>query len=496
MARPSLPSLKRILAGILLASCTPLFCPTSLAAAKPGAHAAPAPQPSVTALLVSDVHFEPFWDPAKVPQLAAAPVSGWKAIFAAPASPDQAARFAATQQSCKTRGEDTDYALLASSLAAMRAHAPRTRFLTISGDLISHAFPCKWAATMPNATPQEYEAFVEKTLEFVLGEFRAEFPAAPVYAALGNNDSGCADYRIDANGSFLAASAAAFTGKLPQPERKAAEADFAAGGNFSASLPAPFRHTRLVIIDDLFQSRKYQTCAGKDDSTGAEAQIAWLRGELDKARANHEQVWVMGHIPPGIDPYSTASKMKNVCGGKDPEFFLSSDELANTLAGYGDVIRLAIFAHTHMDEMRLLEPFPLKGKALPVPLKMVPSISPVDGNNPSFTIASVDPRTATLRDYRVIAASNQSGVDTKWAEEYDYARAYHKPAYSPTAVEQLVGAFQADPDAKSPESESYLRNYFVRDQSLALKLFWPQYTCALSNFTADAYHACRCPAAK
>ena len=45
---------------------------------------------AVTALLVSDVHFEPFRDPAKVPQLATAPASGWSAILAAPASPDQA----------------------------------------------------------------------------------------------------------------------------------------------------------------------------------------------------------------------------------------------------------------------------------------------------------------------------------------------------------------------------------------------------------------------
>ena len=36
--------------------------------------------------------------------------------------------------------------------------------------------------------------------------------------------------------------------------------------------------------------------------------------------------------------------------------FLSSEALPETMAKYGDVIRLAIFAHTHMDEMRLLEP--------------------------------------------------------------------------------------------------------------------------------------------
>jgi sphingomyelin phosphodiesterase acid-like 3 len=486
MARCLLPSLKlTILFAVAL-----VFCGTANAAPKANS----TPQP-VTALLVSDVHFEPFWDPAKVAQLAVAPASEWKAILAAPASADQAERFAAIEKTCKTRGEDTDYTLLASSLKAMRAQASQARFITISGDLISHAFPCKFKAALPGGTPEQYEAFVVKTLEFVLGEFRAEFPAAPVYAALGNNDSGCADYKLDANSTFLAAAGKAFTERLPVSERKAAEETFAERGDFSVALPEPLRKTRLLIVDDLFQSKKYQTCGGKEDSSAEEAQNKWLKGELEKARRNHEKIWVMGHIPPGVDPYATVSKLRNVCAGKEPDMFLNSDALAETLAGYGDVIRLAIFAHTHMDEMRLLTPTG-SDEAKPVALKMVPSISPIDGNNPSFTIASVDPDTATLRDYRVIAASNQTGVDTKWGEEYDYAQAYHKPAYSAGDVKALIGEFTADPDAKSAESQSYLHNYFVKDKSLELSLFWPQYACALGNMTADGYRACRCPATK
>jgi len=46
-------------------------------------------QATVPALLLSDIHFEPFWDKAKAPQLAVAPVSEWKAILAAPSSPDR-----------------------------------------------------------------------------------------------------------------------------------------------------------------------------------------------------------------------------------------------------------------------------------------------------------------------------------------------------------------------------------------------------------------------
>jgi len=463
-------------------------------AASVTAQAAPAPasaQP-IPALLVSDVHFEPFWDSAKVPQLIAAPVSQWQAILASPASPDQAERFADLYAKCPTRGKDTTYALFASSLEAMRAQAPNARFITLSGDLISHSFPCKFKATVPSATPQQYEAFVVKTIQFVLSEIRAAFPNVPLYAALGNNDSGCNDYQIDPNGSFLADINRAFTGALSASERKAAEVSFAAEGDFSAALPAPFHHTRILVIDNLFQSKKYKTCSGKEDDSGAKAQNAWLRAQLENARKHHENVWVMGHIPPGIDPFVTIVKMKNVCAGKKPTVFLSSDDLANTLADYGDVIRLAIFAHTHMDEMRLLS---VPGKK-PVAVKMVPSISPVNGNNPSFTIASIDPRTATMLDYRVIVASNQTGIHTEWTQEYDYGQAYHEPAYAAPELAALIHTFTDDPDVQSPASHAYLHYYYVRDLSLELRLFWPQYTCALSNFTEDGYRACRCATAK
>ena len=45
---------------------------------------------TVPALLVSDIHFDPFHDPARAARLVDAPVSEWNAILAEPPSPDQA----------------------------------------------------------------------------------------------------------------------------------------------------------------------------------------------------------------------------------------------------------------------------------------------------------------------------------------------------------------------------------------------------------------------
>ena len=177
---------------------------------------------TVSALMVSDIHFEPFWDPAKVEQLKSAPTRSWDAILAAAPSADRQQRFDALQDKCHARGVDTTYALYKSSLNAIRAKAGEAGFVIVSGDLVAHALSCKYNTLFPQASPQAYSAFVVKTLDYVLHEMRKALPGVPVYAALGNNDSGCGDYQLDASSEFLRASGAIFTEGFPSGVREEA----------------------------------------------------------------------------------------------------------------------------------------------------------------------------------------------------------------------------------------------------------------------------------
>jgi sphingomyelin phosphodiesterase acid-like 3 len=454
--------------------------------------AKPAPVP---ALLLSDIHFEPFADPGKAAQLKAAPASEWKRILDAAPSPDQAERFAALKQGCHSKGEDTTYTLFASSLQAMRSQAAGAKFITVSGDLMAHQFDCKFNTLFPHAAPGDYRAFTEKTLAYVQSELTTAFPGVPLYIALGNNDSDCGDYQLDAHSAFLADEGKTVTAAFPVAERAQAQSNFAAGGYYSVALPAPLHAARLLVLNDLFMSKNYATCAGKPDPAGAEEQLAWLRHQLVEARDKHEKIWVMAHIPPGVNLYSTASKGTNICAGKKPAMFLSSEDLPNLLVEFGDVIQLALFGHTHMDELRLLEPEETKNKSSvrsTVALKIVPSISPVHGNNPSFTVAQIDPATAELKDYRVIAASNLTGVATEWREEYDFAKAYNEPAFNRASVEDLVKGFNADPGSTSASSQQYLHSVFTGGMIPILKLFWSQYACSLAHTGSVEYAACVC----
>jgi sphingomyelin phosphodiesterase acid-like 3 len=321
---------------------------------------------------------------------------------------------------------------------------------------------------------------------------RAALPGVPVYAALGNNDSDCGDYQLDPDGAFLADIGKTLTADFPAGERTEALRMFGEAGYYSATLPAPMAHTRILVLDDLFMSRQYATCGGKPSPAPAAAQIAWMTKQLDAARQRKEKVWVMSHIPPGVNPYATATKVLDLCSGGKPQMFLNSEALPDAMSNYGDVITLAIFAHTHMDEMRLLKPMAAGAPPGGVALKMVGSISPVNGNNPSFTVAEIDAAAAQLKDYQVFVASNQTGVDTQWSEEYDFAQAYKEPAFTAATVADLVAGFKADPTGQSDASKSYIRNYGEGSAARALGVFWQPYTCALRNDGPDAFRECVC----
>jgi sphingomyelin phosphodiesterase acid-like 3 len=455
--------------------------------------------------MLSDIHLDPFHDPAKVAQLITTPVANWSAILNAAPSPTQAADFAKLQATCGARGVDTPIALLESSLSAARNRQPHPLFVTVSGDLMAHQFDCRFHTLAPKSTDADYSSFAAKTVAFVALRLRQTFPHLPIYLALGNNDSGCKDYREDPNSAFLQADALAFSNDAVTPANRAAIVhQFSQFGDYNIALPAPFTHTRLIVLQDIFESGKYIPCNGDTTNaapTNGALQIDWLRAQLTAARAAHQRVWIMAHIPPGIDAYSTIKKGAASCNAGAPEFFIPSNSLADTISHFADIIKLALFGHTHMDEMRVYASTDPSTNAI-VPGKLVPSITPVNGNNPAFTVATVDPSTATLKDYTVYSASNQTGILTAWSEEYNYAKTYNLPDFSGPSAAKLSAAFLADKSGSTDPSLAYQRFYFVGDPNVsanmkaaAMKLVWHAYTCSIANTTATDYRNCLCVAA-
>jgi sphingomyelin phosphodiesterase acid-like 3 len=346
---------------------------------------------------------------------------------------------------------------------------------------------------LPKATEDDQSvsaAFAEKTTVFVMQQVESVFKGVPVYLALGNNDSRCNHNRLDVDDAYLKATGQAVIDGLvgiSAPERKLALATYDSAGYYGVTMAAPMERTRLLVLDDIYMMSRFATCEADDkDQRGAQIQMAWLTSQLDAARQRGERVWVLGHVPPEADLKASLSKGFGMCGS-GAETYLSSDALATALTSHADTVRLALFGHTHMDELHLLG-----SKDAGVPMKVVASVSPVDGNTPSFVVSKVAPASATLTDYTVYEASNTTGVGTTWAKEYAFDDAYHESSFSPQTLNDLIGRFRADTAGASAESQAYQLHFFKGHAPMALGPLWEGYVCSLDHATADSFKACVC----
>ncbi|SNS73545.1 sphingomyelin phosphodiesterase acid-like 3 [Granulicella rosea] len=477
---------------MILLCCSMLFLSDAIGLS--AQMASPRNQAAVNAVLLSDVHLDPFLDPSKVERLQASPIGQWDAILSEPNAPDAAERNAAVQKACGARGLDSSYALMTSTLAAAKAQAAGARFVMVGGDMLVHQFDCHFKTILPGKTAADEAEFAARTANFVMASIDKTFPGIPIYSALGNNDVGCGNTKLNVRDPFLTGTVDAvlhgLRGARPA-ELRQARLDYTEAGYYTLRMGGAMRGTRLIVIDDTYLLEKHYDCTGAKEFKGGEEQLAFLTRELDRAKRRGEHVWVLGHAAPGVNTFDTFSKLKNMCTDGQLTQFLRDDSLAKVMQRYPAQIRLGLFAHSHMDELRLL---PAAGGGVPV--KILSSISPVNGNLPAFVTAKVNPRTATLVDYTLYTGSNVTGAAEDWTRAYRFGESFHEPDFSARSLAELVGRLQADPAAESPESQALVKFYGPGITPSPLETIWPAFACLVNHYDEAGFKACFCKAEK
>lgn len=451
------------------------------------------PETPVSVALLSDPHFDPFRDPSKVNRLVIAPVAEWQAILSEPDAPDAPAAYAKLQAACGEKGSlDANHDLLQSAFAATANGSNPPAFVLVAGDLLVHQFDCRYRKLIADSN-DGVSNFAQKTVSYVALQLHARLPHTPVYIALGNNDSGCGDYNLDPDSAFLHGTADAigqgWTGATVTDRRKA-QADYNRYGSYSLPLPAPMQHTRILVLDDLFLSTRYKSCDGSPAPQNVTALLDWLQHQLADAQAHGEHVWLLAHIPTGINTYATYLHSVDVCSGAAPEMFLSSAALDTLLLQYAGTIRLFVTGHTHLDELHLEGHEGAQENG--VVMKTVPSISPVSKNPPSFLTGTVDPRSATLLNYRLHTASASTGNAIQWSVTYDFQKIYNEPALMPDTIDHLLHRFAGTEDDTA--IANYQQHMAGGLRLLALQTIWPQYVCSMQHSGPTAFAACACAA--
>jgi sphingomyelin phosphodiesterase acid-like 3 len=406
-------------------------------------------------LLVSDVHFDPFADPALVPKLAAAPATEWQRIFA----PDRGAAPSAY-------GADTNYALLASSLHEMKASTPAPAVVVIAGDFLAHDFRKQYQSSTHDASEAGYERFVDRTIAFLALEFRATYPDAQFVPAAGNNDSYCGDYEAAPGSPFFAHMAAAWAplvtrgGRAPGFVR-----EFGADGHYVASTGIGIG---IVVPNSVYWSARYQDACGTATNPPA-AEETWFSGALASIPARRR--WVVTHIPAGIDAYASQY-------GAPVTMYGPANVAAVPASIDRAAVRTVLVGHVHMNDLRVTR----AGS----PLLLIPSISPVFANNPAYLDATVGPDgIADFTAYVLPLGGAQAAA--RWSREYRFSAAYGVKGISGAAVRALHARIATDPAIRN----RWARYYGSSSPKAGISpSSWRGYWCAQTALRPDAYAAC------
>lgn len=251
-------------------------------------------------------------------------------------------------------GFDSDSALVAATVAAMKAADPGAPVVVIGGDSLAHRFHGDALATM-----REIATALDRA-----------FPRAQFLVTLGNNDDPCGDYRIGTDSPYLRDLAAVWA---PLVDRGGASPGFARafahGGYYTASLPQT--HLRAVVLDSVLWSWLYRDCTPATRSPGSE-ELAWLDTTLANGPRDPRDLLVM-HIPPGFDGHATELTL----GVAAVPFYEPSANRAflSTVAGHRARIAGMIAGHLHRSDYRIVDG---------VPMLIASSISPIADNPPTF----------------------------------------------------------------------------------------------------------------
>ncbi len=444
-------------------------------------------------LLISDIHFNPMADPALVDRLAAHDPTEWESIL-------NTSKLTAYSQ----YGEDTNWWLLQSALEHMPDYLPNPAFIMFTGDLLVHQFPQTFDRTARLHDLAHRRAFVLKTVEFLALELRKRYPDTRIFVTPGNDDDDCGNYTIDPHGAFLSDTA--------EPARKLAHADDAfvtdwkALGSYNAPHPT-LPQVRILSLNDIFFSKKYQPASfskgcSSASSAGAGELFTWLQSNLAKAKQAHEKVWLMFHIPPGIDGFFTVQRYVSLAAHADTASTACTQAVEPLWAGdwtekfdalleqFHDTVLAGFSGHTHSDDFRLIDA-PGANKLF---VLVDPAISPVYGQNPGFRVVTYN-ADGTLADQTTYyltnlehATSTNPGV---WAKEYTFTEEWKAKQLDAAAIAMLYDEIKDDAKVR----DRWFTLYNVSRASLTLpEKATRGFYCASGALERSTYQSCFCPA--
>jgi hypothetical protein len=316
-------------------------------------------------------------------------------------------------------GNDNSYHLDADSTLFLSAinsvGSQKFPFIIMPGDMLWHE---------KGQTKKHDTTIMKQTFKYVLDHLKKLDKNAVILPALGNNDC------INHDSSDRATNALFYKAMLsPIDHNHAIYRDFMAGGYYKYSKGD---WTFIMLNTVIFLS------SASDPDLKAKKELSWLGAALQDAKRTHKKVWMVYHVPPGMDRY-----------GNTPSWHNNIQSMyLDTIKKYAPVIRFQLAGHTHMDDYRLITN---NGKLISY-IDIAPGLCSRNGNNPA---------------YQVIQYNSMTKVVTKVNTHYTDSlhRDWHTFGFKDFSFKFLMSAY----DAASVEGKRFVENYFTNRKQKAPK---------------------------
>jgi hypothetical protein len=317
--------------------------------------------------------------------------------------------------------------------------------------------------------------FADKTVAFFMDQVRSTVGDIPVMFAVGNADSYLGALPEP---SYLSNTAALYYTQFLNStvDHQTFINTFTSGGYYSAK-PAG---TNLMVIG--LNTVMFNYDFSDTLKTDVDAELTWFDSQLAQAKAAGKKVWLLMHIPPGADKYSTAQNNVDANGHLTTATMMWNQDyqarFLRILSKYPDTIALTLAAHTHMDEYRIMSPTNNV-------LDITPSITPYFGNNPAFKIFTFSHDTLKATDYRILNYDLATNPE-QFNSYYTFSTAYLLHGFLNDSLWQLYPELAAENANQQLYREHYFsgHNYTIPVTNTFNPITnktWPVYWCGIGH---------------
>ena len=296
-----------------------------------------------------------------------------------------------------------------------------------------------------------------------------------MFPTIGNNDGYCGDYAEAPHDAYLAHQAHVWA-PIIDPEHHFPDIvkTFAQGGYYRAEAPGGLR---IISFNSVYLAKAYTNRCGDPQERPAVNELAWLHEAMREKQA--PPTLILTHIPVGIDGFKTFFHLGFPVPLLTPEYQTAFLGEVNPASHHVTAI---ITGHLHDVGYRQTD----EGAGDNKPVLITPSISPIFGNSPAFSIVSLG-KTGSIDDFEVHRFQTGSQNTPTWDNVVDFNQRYQLHGVNAATIEALHRMENGDRNIRSLVTRDSVGNA----PALAVTtLDWKSLWCTNGALTPQTFLSC------